>query len=106
MLPRYHSSELISLASKEYKKEKDSKLEDIGGKVSHCKLRPRRDKSIKDESMIGGGLAIDSKQPPSVGRKSYLSLAKKKAKRKIKEGKQKTIKGSFRAGSASNRMKP
>ena len=45
-----------------------------------------------------GGLAMDKKMPSTIESKSYISLDKCQARKEVREDKQLTINGVFRAG--------
>lgn len=59
---------------------------------------------MEDGSEVERDLATDTQQTNAVGRKSYMSIAKKRFVKEVKEEKQLTIKGGLRARMASTKV--
>jgi hypothetical protein len=58
---------------------------------SSYSLRPRKEIPVEDGREIEGRLAVKTSQTSTVGRKSFMSIAKKKASKEVSKGKQLTI---------------
>jgi hypothetical protein len=80
-------------------------LEEPKNLVTRYKLSQRKAKTQKEDICIKGGLSIDTRQPSSIGRKYFLSIAKKKAKKEVKVGKQMILEGGVIALCASEKDK-
>jgi hypothetical protein len=61
-------------------------------------LRSRKDKILEKKGVVEGRSALDTGHTHGARRKCHISLAKSKASREVKEGKQITIVGALRAG--------